>query len=115
MHTGRTRRALAAGLLACGLSAGGAAMAVTATAAPAHHDDGPVWGTVTSRIELNVREDPTLRADVVTSLSPGARDRVECKTYGTDVHGTDWWYWLGNARGWVSASYVDVRGHVPDC
>ncbi|MEV6047818.1 SH3 domain-containing protein [Streptomyces xanthochromogenes] len=115
MHTGRTRRALAAGLLACGLSAGGVAMAVTATAAPAHHDDGPVWGTVTSRIELNVREDPTLRADVVTSLSPGDQDRVECKTRGTDVNGTSWWYWLGHARGWVSASYVDAQGRVPDC
>ncbi|MFI6470869.1 SH3 domain-containing protein [Streptomyces sp. NPDC050516] len=116
MHTGRTRRAVAAGLLTCGLSVGSIAMAVTAAAAPAHHgDDGPVWGTVTSRIELNIRDEPNLRADVATSLSPGDQDRLECKTHGQNVHGTSWWYWLHGARGWASAAYVDAEGHVPDC
>ncbi|MFF4183310.1 SH3 domain-containing protein [Streptomyces sp. NPDC001691] len=115
MHTGRTRRAVAAGLLACGLSAGSVAMAVTAAAAPAHHDDGTVWGTVTSRIELNIRDEPKLRADVVTSLAPGAQDRLECKTHGSSVDGTSWWYWLDRAGGWASAAYVDAQGRVPDC
>jgi hypothetical protein len=115
MHTGRTRRTLTAALLTCGVSAGSIAMAVTAAAAPAHHDNGTVWGTVTSRIELKVRDDPSLHARVVTSLEPGAQDRVECRTDGSDVHGNSWWYWLGEARGWASAAFVKARGDVPDC
>ncbi|MFD9793671.1 SH3 domain-containing protein [Streptomyces sp. NPDC059070] len=129
MRTGRIRRATAAALLSCGLAVGG--FAATAAAAPAHDDghgnrwdhsdhwdhhgrDG-VWGTVTSRIELNVRDNPSLNAGVVVSLSPGSQDRIECRTWGSDVNGTSWWYWLSGARGWASAAYLQADGDVSPC
>ncbi|MFF1479245.1 hypothetical protein ACFVYD_17075 [Streptomyces sp. NPDC058301] len=80
-----------------------------------HHDGGRVWGTVTSRIELNVRDNPSLNAGVVVALSPGSRERIECRTHGSNVNGTSTWYWLSNARGWVSAAYMQASGDVPNC
>ncbi|OAR26605.1 hypothetical protein A8W25_28320 [Streptomyces sp. ERV7] len=80
-----------------------------------HHDDGRVWGTVTSRIELNVRDNPSLRADVVVALSPGSRTRIECRTHGENVNGTSTWYWLRDAGGWATAAFVRASGDVPNC
>ncbi|MEU1071353.1 MULTISPECIES: hypothetical protein [unclassified Streptomyces] len=80
-----------------------------------HHDGGRVWGTVTSRIELNVRDNPSLKAGVVVALSPGSKDRIECRTHGSTVEGTSTWYWLSHAHGWASAAYVRAGGDVPSC
>lgn len=80
-----------------------------------HHDGGRVWGTVTSRIELNVRDDPSLNAGVVVALSPGSHHRIDCRTHGADVNGDSTWYWLGGANGWASAAYLRADGDVPNC
>ncbi|MER5434669.1 SH3 domain-containing protein [Streptomyces sp. NPDC002588] len=102
------------------LLTGGAFAAVTtgttAAALPASGGDGPVVGTVVSRGELNVRQQPTSHSAVVAALAPGSHDRVECKVKGQSVHGTPYWYWLRGAQGWASAAFVDTRGaRVPDC
>ncbi|MFC0849894.1 MULTISPECIES: hypothetical protein [Streptomyces] len=80
-----------------------------------HHDGGRVWGTVTSRIELNVRDNPSLNAGVVVALSPGSQDRIECRTHGSNVNGTSTWYWLSGAQGWASAAFMQASGDVPNC
>ncbi|WP_371650424.1 MULTISPECIES: hypothetical protein [unclassified Streptomyces] len=80
-----------------------------------HHDGGRVWGTVTSRIELNVRDNPSLNAGVVVSLSPGSQHRIECRTHGSDVNGNSTWYWLSGARGWASAAFMQANGDAPKC
>ncbi|WHM40138.1 hypothetical protein [Streptomyces sp. BPTC-684] len=80
-----------------------------------HHDGGRVWGTVTSRIELNVRDNPSLNAGVVVALSPGSQDRIECRTHGSNVNGTSTWYWLSGAHGWASAAFMQASGNVPNC
>ncbi|GAA0584219.1 hypothetical protein [Streptomyces crystallinus] len=79
------------------------------------HHDGRVRGTVTSRIELNVRENPSLNADVVVALSPGSQDRIECKTHGENVNGTSTWYWLRGAQGWATAAFMQADGDVRNC
>ncbi|MBD0745077.1 hypothetical protein [Streptomyces sp. CBMA152] len=79
------------------------------------HDDGRVFGTVTSRIELNVRDNPSLNADVGVALSPGSTDRIACKTHGSNVNGTSTWYWLTGAQGWATAAFFQANGDVPNC
>ncbi|MEU5434309.1 hypothetical protein AB0G73_13140 [Streptomyces sp. NPDC020719] len=79
------------------------------------HDGGRVFGTVTSRIELNIRENPNLNSDVVVALSPGSTDKIVCKTHGSNVNGTSTWYWLSGAQGWATAAFFQANGDVPDC
>jgi hypothetical protein len=76
----------------------------------------PIWGTIVSRTDLNVRQSPTTRSPVVDSLSPGSQDRVQCVVRGQSVNGNPDWYWLVGAQAWASAAFVDTGGRsVPSC
>ncbi|MEH0545606.1 SH3 domain-containing protein [Streptomyces sp. B21-105] len=115
MRTTVALRTLAAALLAAGSLAVATSGATAAPALPASGGD-PVRGTVVSRTELNVRQEPTTHAPVVAALAPGSHDLVQCMVKGQSVNGNPDWYWLYGAQGWASAAFVDVgRAHVPDC
>ncbi|MFF8320382.1 SH3 domain-containing protein [Streptomyces bobili] len=119
-------RTLAAALLTGGTLAV-AALGPSATASAATIDqqgsvdrrgsgDGGVWGTVTSRTDLSLRQAPTTHAPSAGTLAPGSRDRIECRALGQSVNGDAHWYWLVGAEAWASAAFVDTRGErVPDC
>ncbi|MGW1273229.1 SH3 domain-containing protein [Streptomyces sp. NPDC002491] len=122
MRTTVALRTLAAALLAGGslaVAAGHATAAPAAPAAPVMSAGGGgegIRGTVVSRTELNVRQEPTTHAPVAAALAPGSHDLVQCKVKGQSVNGDPDWYWLFGAQGWASAAFVDVgRAHVPDC
>ncbi|MGJ5897692.1 hypothetical protein DF268_16870 [Streptomyces sp. V2] len=126
-------RTLAAALLtggtlavaAAGTHAAAAPSTTPATTSPAFAEGrggghggggGPIWGTVVSGTELNVRSAPTTHAGVVTALSPGSQDRVQCMVQGQSVNGNPYWYWLVGAQGWASAAFVNTGGAwVPTC
>ncbi|WP_326842746.1 SH3 domain-containing protein [Streptomyces sp. NBC_01558] len=121
MRTTPALRTLAAALLSGGVltvAAAGTSMAA-APSAPASGgggSDGPVWGTVVSGGELNVRLQPSTTSPVVAALSPGSQDRVQCAVSGQSVFGDTTWYWLVGAHAWASAAFVDTGGHwVPSC
>ncbi|MFI1504961.1 SH3 domain-containing protein [Streptomyces sp. NPDC020597] len=131
MRTTVALRTLAAALLAGGslaVAASGATAAPAVPAAPvasavpavsavpASGGGDAIRGTVVSRTELNVRQEPTTHAPVVAALAPGSHDLVQCRVKGQSVNGNPDWYWLYGAQGWASAAFVDVgRAHVPDC
>ncbi|MGW5635916.1 SH3 domain-containing protein [Streptomyces sp. NPDC003832] len=125
MRTTPALRTLAVALLTGGSLIAATAGATAAPAAPPTYADGdggggrhgdPVWGTVVSHTKLNVRQAPTSHAPVVTRLSPGSQDRVDCAVRGQSVNGNPYWYWLVGAQGWASAAFVDTDGHwVPKC
>ncbi|MET7652173.1 SH3 domain-containing protein [Streptomyces sp. NPDC005486] len=111
-------RTLAAALLTGGTLAGAALGTTAAAAPPTSGGDGnsPIRGTVVSRTELNVRQEPTTHSPVVAALAPGSHDRVQCRVKGQSVNGNPDWYWLFDAQGWASAALVDTHGaRVPDC
>ncbi|MFF5306055.1 SH3 domain-containing protein [Streptomyces sp. NPDC013161] len=124
MRTTPALRTLAAALLTGGTLAVAAA-GTTAAAAPTTYAEGhgggggggsPIWGTIVSRTELNVRESPTTHSPVVAALSPGSQDRVQCVVRGQSVNGNPDWYWLVGAQAWASAAFVDTGGQgVPSC
>lgn len=92
------------------------AVASARPAAPAWGDDSVIWGTVVSATELNLRRHPDTGSAVVYALAPGSQDRIQCKTTGSRVDGTAYWYWFTGAHGWASAAFVDTGGHhVPTC
>ncbi|MEV4225784.1 SH3 domain-containing protein [Streptomyces bobili] len=95
------------------------ATAATASAATIDRQgsgDRAVWGTVTSRTDLSLRQAPTTHAPSAGTLAPGSRDRIECRALGQSVNGDAHWYWLVGAEAWASAAFVDTRGErVPDC
>ncbi|MDG4857410.1 SH3 domain-containing protein [Streptomyces sp. T-3] len=109
----RTRipiRPLGAALLLTG------ALTLTATGtAEANNNGGPVWGTVVSRGDMNLRADPDTRSRVVGYLPSGSQDRLECATYGAYVNGNPYWYWLGGARAWASGAFMQPDRQVPMC
>ncbi|MDQ1027882.1 hypothetical protein QF035_005464 [Streptomyces umbrinus] len=119
-------RTLAIALVSGGVltvaAAGTATAGGTASPGPAAGDSGrggsedPVWGTVVSRGDLNVRAHPDTGSAVLGRLSPGSQDRVACVARGTHVFGNPHWYWLVGARAWASAAFVDIGGAgVPRC
>jgi len=122
MRTTPALRTLAAALLTGGTLAVAAA-GTTAAAAPTTYPEGhggggsPIWGTIVSRTDLNVRQSPTTHSPVVGSLSPGSQDRVQCVVRGQSVNGESrLWYWLVGAQAWASAAFVDTGGQwVPSC
>jgi hypothetical protein len=124
MRTTPALRTLAAALLTGGTLAVAAA-GTTAAAAPPTYAEGhgggggggsPIWGTIVSRTDLNVRQSPTTRSPAVDTLSPGSQDRVQCVVRGQSVNGNSDWYWLVGAQGWASAAFVDTGGQwVPSC
>jgi hypothetical protein len=123
MRTTPVLRTLAAALLTGGTLAVAAA-GTTAAAAPPTYAEGhggggggsPIWGTIVSRTDLNLRQAPTTRSPVVGSLAPGSQDRVQCKVRGQSVNGNPNWYWLVGAQAWASAAFVDTGGQwVPSC
>ncbi|MBK3637975.1 SH3 domain-containing protein [Streptomyces sp. MBT97] len=117
MRTTVALRTPAVALLAGGTLAV-ASLGTTAEARPAGRGDGDgsVRGTVVSRTELNVRQEPTTHSPVVAALAPGSHDRVQCRVKGQSVDGNPDWYWLFDAQGWASAALVDTGGaRVPDC
>jgi hypothetical protein len=124
MRTTPALRTLAAALLTGGTLAVAAA-GTTAAAAPTTYAEGhgggggggsPIWGTIVSRTDLNVRQSPTTRSPAVGSLSPGSQDRVQCAVRGQSVNGNPDWYWLVGAQAWASAAFVDTGGQwVPSC
>lgn len=78
-------------------------------------------GRVSSGMNLNVRNGPSLGNDVVDSAAPGEQLTILCKVRGRTIDGNSLWYRLdrdppvGADRGyWVSARYVDNIGEVPD-
>jgi len=94
----------------------------SAAATPAHDNSGgggsgsPVWGTVVSRSDLHIRQQPTANSALLDRLSPGSQDRVLCAVQGQSVFGNTDWYWLVGAQGWASAAFVDIgRQWVPSC
>ncbi|KUN81578.1 hypothetical protein [Streptomyces griseoruber] len=116
MRTTPALRTLAAALLTGGTLAATAAGTSAAAAPPTSGGDGPLVGTVVSRTDLNVRQQPTTHSAVVASLAPGTHDLVQCRVRGQSVDGNPYWYWLYDTQGWASAAFVDVRGgRVPDC
>ncbi|MEU9668889.1 SH3 domain-containing protein [Streptomyces bobili] len=93
-----------------------AATASAATIDRQGSGDRAVWGTVTSRTDLSLRQAPTTHAPSAGTLAPGSRDRIECRALGQSVNGDAHWYWLVGAGAWASAAFVDTRGErVPDC
>ncbi|MFF1441052.1 SH3 domain-containing protein [Streptomyces sp. NPDC058295] len=118
MRTTLALRTLAAALLTGGTLAG-ATLGTTAAAAPptsGGDGNGSIRGTVVSRSELSVRQEPTTRSPVVATLASGSHDRVQCRVKGQSVNGNPDWYWLFGAQGWASAAFVDTGGaRVPDC
>jgi hypothetical protein len=124
MRTTPALRTLAAALLTGGTLAVAAAGTTAAAAAPPTYADGhggggsggPIWGTIVSGVDLNVRAAPTTHSPVVARLSPWSQDRVDCKVQGQRVNGNPYWYWLEGAQGWASATFVDTGGRsVPNC
>ncbi|WP_043675720.1 hypothetical protein [Streptomyces xylophagus] len=124
MRTTPALRTLAAALLTGGTlavaAAGTTAMAAPTTYAEGHGGGGgggsPIWGTIVSRTDLNVRQSPTTHSPAVDTLSPGSQDRVQCVVRGQSVNGNPDWYWLVGAQGWASAAFVDTGGQwVPSC
>ncbi|MCT9008165.1 SH3 domain-containing protein [Streptomyces rhizosphaerihabitans] len=121
MRTTPALRTLAAALLSGGVLTVAAAGTSMAAVPSAHTGDGggsgsPVWGTVVSRGELNLRLQPSTGSPVVGALSPGSQDRVECSVRGQSVSGDTSWYWLVGAHAWASAAFVDTGGRwVPSC
>ncbi|MFJ5774872.1 SH3 domain-containing protein [Streptomyces sp. NPDC093094] len=124
MRTTLALRTLTAALLAGTTLAVTAGAASAAAALPAsggpdgggHGSGSPIWGTVVSRTDLNLRQEPTTHAPSVGSLSPGSQDRVQCKVIGQSVNGNPYWYWLVGAEAWASAAFVQTdRHHVPTC
>lgn len=123
MRTTPALRTLAAALLTGGTLAVAAA-GTTAAAAPPTYAEGhggggggsPIWGTIVSATDLNLRQAPTTQSPVVGSLSPGSQDRVKCVVQGQRVNGNPDWYWLVGAHAWASAAFVDTGGQgVPSC
>ncbi|MEU1038138.1 SH3 domain-containing protein [Streptomyces sp. NPDC005551] len=120
MRTTPVLRTCAAALFTGGVLT--VAVAGTSTAAaPSNHpassgSDGPVWGTVVSSGDLNLRQLPTSSSALVGKLPPGSEDRVQCAVKGQSVSGNPYWFWLAGARAWASAAFVDIgdRG-VPSC
>lgn len=98
-------RGLAAVVLAAGFGVAGVG-AAGATPQSHHHDHG-ASGTVTSRIELNVRQHPWTHSHVVWSLSPGSHVKLACQQGG--------WYHLADKSGWVDARYVHAHEWVRYC
>ncbi|MFI9828195.1 SH3 domain-containing protein [Streptomyces sp. NPDC051913] len=125
MRTTPALRTLAAALLTGGtLVAAGAGTTAAAATPPTYADGhgggggsgGPIWGTIVSGVDLNVRAAPTTHSPVVDQLSPWSQDRVDCKVQGQRVNGNPYWYWLVGAQGWASAEFVDTGGQgVPSC
>ncbi|WP_405907572.1 SH3 domain-containing protein [Streptomyces sp. NBC_00828] len=112
--------------LAVALFTGGvitvAVAGTSAAAVPSAHtsggggSDSPIWGTVVSRGDLNVRQQPNANSSLVDRLSPGSQDRVLCAVQGQSIFGITDWYWLVGAQGWASAAFVDTgRQWVPSC
>ncbi|GHH56390.1 hypothetical protein FHS35_004124 [Streptomyces umbrinus] len=98
-------------------TAGGTASGGLAAGSSGHGgSEDPVWGTVVSRGDLNVRAHPDTGSAVLGRLSPGSQDRVACVARGSHVFGNPHWYWLVGARAWASAAFVDIGGAgVPRC
>lgn len=122
MRTTPALRTLAAALLTGSALTVLTAAAGTSAAAPPTHSSsgdgsgGPVPGTVVSRGELSVRQQPTAQSPVVAALAPGDQDRVQCVVRGQSAFGDPDWYWLVGARGWAAAVFVDTGGQrVPGC
>ena len=119
MRTTPAPRTLVAALLSGGVLTAVAAGPALAATESAHTGDGSgstVWGTVTSRGEMNLRLQPSTGSPVVGSLPPGSQDRVQCAVNGQGVLGTTVWYWLVGAHAWASAAFVDTGGRsVPNC
>ncbi|MFD5078809.1 SH3 domain-containing protein [Streptomyces sp. NPDC058371] len=120
MRTTPALRTCAAALFTSGVLT--VAMAGTSAAAAPSHPTGrdgsgsPIWGTIVSSGELNLRQMPTTNSAVVGSVSPGSQDRVECAVRGQNVFGNPYWYWLTGARAWASAAFVDTGSQgVPSC
>ncbi|MEE1837239.1 SH3 domain-containing protein [Streptomyces sp. SP17KL33] len=105
-------------LVAVGITGGVLTVSALGTTAAAQsgQSDGSVRGTIVAGGDVNLREQPTTHSRVVGSLAPGSRAGVDCEVRGQEVSGDPHWYWLGDARGWVSAVYVDTDGRsVPNC
>ncbi|WP_206301087.1 SH3 domain-containing protein [Streptomyces populi] len=120
MRTTPALRTLAAALLSGGVLTAVAAGPSVAATESAHTGDGgsgsPVWGTVISRGEMNLRLQPSTDSPVVGALPSGSQDRVQCAVNGQSVLGTSVWYWLVGAHAWASAAFVDTGGRsVPGC
>lgn len=122
MRTTLALRTLTAALLTGGTFAATAAGTTAAAAPPAQPSyaegrgsGGPIWGTIVSRTDLNVRAAPTTHSAVVDRLTPGTVDRVECKVRGQSVNGNPYWYWLTGTEAWASAAFVDTDRKVPNC
>lgn len=98
-------RGLAALVLAAGFAVAG--LGVAEAAPQSHHREHAVPATVTSRIELNVREHPWTHSHVVWSLSPGSHVGLACQQNG--------WYHLADGAGWVDARYVHAHDWVRYC
>ncbi|MEU4170592.1 SH3 domain-containing protein [Streptomyces sp. NPDC026665] len=119
MRTTPAPRILAAALLSGGVLTALAAGPALAAAESAHTGDGsgsPVWGTVISRGEMNLRLQPSTSSPVVGSLPSGSQDRVQCAVNGQSVSGSTVWYWLVGAHAWASSAFVSTNGQwVPSC
>lgn len=95
---------------------------VTATYTCGDVEEATYQGRVSSGMNLNVRNGPSLGNDVIDSAAPGARVTILCKVRGRTIDGNSLWYRLDRdsppvdaQRGyWVSARYVDNIGEVPD-
>jgi hypothetical protein len=119
MRTTPALRTCAAALITGGVLS--VAVAGTSTAAPSSRStgsgsDSPVWGTVVSSGDLNLRQLPTSSSALVGKLPPGSEDRVQCAVKGQSVLGNPYWFWLAGAQAWASAAFVDIGDQgVPGC
>ncbi|MFD3679438.1 SH3 domain-containing protein [Streptomyces sp. NPDC058613] len=98
-------RGLAAAVLAVGFGVAG--IGAAGAAPQSHHRDHGVSATVTSWIELNVRQHPWTGSQVVWSLEPGSHVKLACEQEG--------WYRLADGSGWVDARYVHPHEWVRYC
>ncbi|MGW6690897.1 SH3 domain-containing protein [Streptomyces sp. NPDC054961] len=108
------RKALLTYALAAGVLIGPLSTAGWAAEGRARADSRPV-GVVESQAPLNVRERPTVYADVVNKLHPHERVLLSCQKRGGWVDGNPVWYRLHGSKGWVSARYVHNLQPVRPC
>ncbi|GGV24753.1 hypothetical protein GCM10010277_05210 [Streptomyces longisporoflavus] len=90
-------------------------VAKTNLTVPAPNRSKVVKGTVTSKVGLFVRRQPTSASPVAGTVRYRQTIDLVCKKAGQPVAGNRTWYRVAMPKGWVTARYVKAAGVVPNC